>query len=287
MDTQKEIDYIRIAKAIEFFRLNYKMQPSLEEAAAHVHLSPYHFQRMFKQWAGVSPKQFLQYISADRAKSLLKDKRATLFETTYEIGLSSTSRLHDLFIKLEGMTPGEYKNGGENLQIKYSVAESPFDSVLIASTGIGICHVAFLDKGFDDALLKLQARFPNADYREASDNIQENALKLFDRDWSNLSEIKLHLKATPFQIKVWEALLKVPQGDLTTYSKLASSTDSPLACRAVGTAVGSNPVAFLIPCHRVIRSNGELGQYHWGSERKSLMIGWEASVIDGDLDNDI
>lgn len=277
METQNELDYNRIAEAIDFLKLNYKTHPTLEQAAEHVHLSPFHFQRMFKGWAGVTPKQFLQYLSIEHAKSILKDKQASLFDTAYETGLSGTGRLHDLFIKVEGMTPGEYKNGGENLHINYSFAESPFGSIIVASTAIGICYMAFVDGSKTVAFAQLQQRFPNAVYNQFVDTLQQNAIYIFTQDWGKLHEIKLHLKGTPFQLKVWEALLKVPMGGLITYSGLAGNLQNPNASRAVGSAVGDNPVAFLIPCHRVIRSTGETGQYHWGSGRKSAMIGWEAS----------
>ncbi|MES2428920.1 MAG: methylated-DNA--[protein]-cysteine S-methyltransferase [Bacteroidota bacterium] len=277
METQNEIDYNRIAQAIAYLRLNYKRQPTLEEAAEHVNLSPFHFQRMFKDWAGVTPKQFLQYLSIEHAKAILKDKQASLFETAYETGLSGTGRLHDLFIKIEGMTPGEYKNGGEDLNINYSFAETPFGTIIVASTTKGICYMAFADGNNDDAFVELQKRFPNAAYHQFLDAIQQNAVYIFTQDWSKLSDIKLHLKGTPFQLKVWETLLKVPMGGLITYGTLAGDLQNPNAGRAVGSAVGDNPVAFLIPCHRVIRSTGEIGQYHWGSQRKTAMIGWEAA----------
>lgn len=277
METQHNIDYKRIAEAIEFLRLNYKHQPTLEEAADHVNLSPFHFQRMFTDWAGVSPKQFLQYLSIEHAKSILKDQQASLFDTAYATGLSGTGRLHDLFIKIEGMTPGEYKNGGEQLQINYSFAESPFGTILVASTTKGICYMAFADDSDGEALTELKSKFPNAHYTQFLDTTQQNALSIFSQDWSKLSDIKLHLKGTPFQLKVWETLLKVPVGGLTTYGSLAADLQNPNASRAVGSAVGDNPVAFLIPCHRVIRSTGETGQYHWGSQRKSAMLGWEAA----------
>lgn len=277
METQNELNYNRIAVAIEFLKLNYKRQPSLEEAAAYVNISPFHFQRMFKDWAGVTPKQFLQYLSIEHAKSILKDRQASLLDTAFETGLSGTGRLHDLFIKVEGMTPGEYKNGGEQLQINYSFTQTPFGTLLVASTYKGVCYMAFADESEEIAFVKLQFRFPNAAYHHQFDELQQNALFIFTQDWSKLNEIKLHLKGTPFQLKVWETLLKVPMGRLTTYARLAGSLNNPNACRAVGTAVGDNPVAFLIPCHRVIRSTGEIGQYHWGSLRKNAMIGWEAS----------
>jgi AraC family transcriptional regulator of adaptative response/methylated-DNA-[protein]-cysteine methyltransferase len=279
METQNEIDYKRIAEAIDFLKLNYKRQPTLDEAAAHVNLSPFHFQRMFRDWAGVTPKQFLQYLSIEHAKTILKDKQTSLFDTAYETGLSGTGRLHDLFIKVEGMTPGEYKNGGEQLHINYSFAESPFGPVIVASTPKGICYMAFVDGTDEEAFAELQKQFPNAVFSNFLDTIQQNAIFIFTQDWSKLSEIKLHLKGTPFQIKVWETLLKVPLGGLVTYSGLAGGLQKPNASRAVGSAVGDNPVAFLIPCHRVIKATGETGQYHWGSQRKNAMIGWEASKV--------
>ncbi|QQL49511.1 methylated-DNA--[protein]-cysteine S-methyltransferase [Mucilaginibacter ginkgonis] len=281
METQQELDYNRIAAAIDFLRLNYKSQPSLDDAAAHINLSPFHFQRMFKDWAGVTPKQFLQYISLEHAKSLLKDKSATLLDAAFETGLSGTGRLHDLFMKIEGMTPGEYKNGGEHLHINYSFAESPFGKLLIASTIKGICYMAFADEDEETAFAQLFKLFPKARFHNFLDTIQQNALYIFTQDWSKLPEIKLHLKGTPFQLKVWETLLTVPMGGLTSYNGLANKINSPTASRAVGSAVGDNPVAFLIPCHRVIRSTGEIGQYHWGSNRKSAMIGWESSRVIG------
>lgn len=276
METQQALDYKRIAEAISFLKENFKSQPNLEEAAAHVHLSPFHFQRMFREWAGVSPKQFLQYLSATHAKNIL-NTGATLLDAAFETGLSGTGRLHDLFVKVEGMTPGEYKNGGTLLHINYAFADTPFGSVIIASTAKGICYLAFADEGPEKAFAQLKAVFPNAQYHPVVDLIQQNALFVFSQDWSKLDEIKLHLKGTDFQIKVWETLLKIPAGGLTTYSHLAAKAGYEGASRAVGTAVANNPVAFLIPCHRVIKSTGEIGQYHWGSIRKNAIIGWEAS----------
>lgn len=278
METQNLTDYSRIAQAIDYIKLNFKQQPSLDEVAEKVHISPFHFQRMFKEWAGVSPKKFLQYLSVEYAKNILKDKRVTLFDAAYETGLSGTSRLHDLFMSIEGMTPGEYKNGGEQLQINYSFAESPFGNLVVASTAKGICYMAFAD---DEqlAFAHLQQQFPNAKYRQMVDAIQQNALYIFTQDWTKLSQIKLHLKGTPFQLKVWETLLKIPMGNLTSYAGVAGSIENLGASRAVGSAIGANPVAFLIPCHRIIKSTGEFGQYHWGSTRKAAIIGWEAAWL--------
>jgi AraC family transcriptional regulator of adaptative response/methylated-DNA-[protein]-cysteine methyltransferase len=267
-------DYERVKKAIEFIRSNFQQQPDLDAVAKEVFLSPFHFQRLFKDWAGVSPKKFLQYISLQHAKKLLQQH--TVSDTAYETGLSGSSRLHDLFISIEGMTPGEYKNGGEQLKINYSFAETPFGNIIVASTTKGICHLAFAENE-KDALQQLRLQFPNAQFRQVVDTIQQNALFIFTQDWKDLSKIKLHLKGTQFQIKVWEALLKIPMGDVSTYSGIATSINNPNASRAVGAAIGDNPVAFLIPCHRVIRSTGDFGQYHWGSIRKTAMIGWEAA----------
>jgi len=276
MSTQETINYNRIAEAIGYITKNFKQQPNLEEVAEKIHLSPHHFQRLFSNWAGVSPKKFLQYISVEHAKKILDNERATLFDAAFETGLSGTGRLHDLFVNIEGMTPGEYKNGGENLAISYSFAESPFGDMLIASTAKGICHMAFADDQLE-ALNVLQKKFPNARYQQKVDLIQQNALYIFTHDWDKLNKIKLHLKGTPFQLKVWETLLKIPMGQLSTYGNIATQIRSPKASRAVGTAIGDNPVAFLIPCHRVIQSTGLIGQYHWGSVRKTAIIGWEAA----------
>jgi AraC family transcriptional regulator of adaptative response/methylated-DNA-[protein]-cysteine methyltransferase len=276
METQQQIDFNRIAASIAFIKEHFKSQPSLEQIAEHVHLSPFHFQRMFQDWAGVSPKKFIQYLTIEHAKNMLKENCSTLFDTAYESGLSGTGRLHDLFINIEGMTPGEYKNGGASLTINYSFAESPFGNIIVASTHKGICYMAFADEGRGIGFDTLRSTFPNARYQQLVDNFQQHALFIFDQDWSKIKEIKLHLKGTPFQIKVWETLLQVPTGTLTTYAQLAERTGNKLASRAVGSAVGANPVALLIPCHRVIKSTGDTGNYHWGSSRKQAIIGWEA-----------
>ena len=276
MQTQQALNFNRIAEAIGYIQQNFKKQPSLEEVAEKVHVSPFHFQRLFTEWAGVSPKKFLQYISVERAKSILKNQEATLFDAVEETGLSGTSRLHDLFVNIEGMTPGEFKNGGEKLSINYSFAESPFGDIIVASTEKGICHMAFAEEE-EEALEILKEQFPNAQYKQMVDMIQQNALYIFTRDWKEISKIKLHLKGTDFQLKVWEALLKIPMGKLSTYGTIADEIQNPSASRAVGTAIGSNPVAFLIPCHRVIQSTGVFGGYMWGPNRKAAIIGWEGA----------
>jgi AraC family transcriptional regulator, regulatory protein of adaptative response / methylated-DNA-[protein]-cysteine methyltransferase len=270
-------DYERIEKAIGYITQNFKEQPDLEEVARQVYLSPFHFQRLFKEWAGVTPKKFLQYISLEYAKQLLHQKYS-LADASFEAGLSGTSRLHDLFISIEGMTPGEYKNDGENLQIHFSFAETAFGDVLIASTNKGICHISFVKKQ-EQELEVLRNRFTKASYIQKTDLLQQNALQLFKNDWNDLAKIKLHLKASSFQLKVWEALLKIPFATISTYLDVAQTIQLPKASRAVGTAIANNPVAFLIPCHRVIKSTGLIGEYHWGSTRKAAIIGWEAAKI--------
>nr|WP_320947235.1 methylated-DNA--[protein]-cysteine S-methyltransferase [Bacteroides intestinalis] len=279
MKQQQKLNYERIAAAIRFIKENRQEQPRLETIAGHVHMSPAHFQRMFQEWAGISPKNFLQYLNVEYAKRILKQTHASLFDTACEVGLSGTGRLHDLFVNIEGMTPGEYKNGGQALRINYSFAETPFGQVMVASTDKGICHLAFVDEGEEEALGSLKQLFPNAAYTQCPDRKQEDALSVFNRDWSKPDEIKLHLKGTSFQLKVWETLLKIPAGGLTTYADLATKSGHEGACRAVGTAIGRNPVAFLIPCHRVIKATGDIGNYHWGEVRKEAIIGWEAAYF--------
>lgn len=277
MNEQEYINYNRIAAAIDYIKTNFKGQPNLDEVAEKVNLSPFHFQRLFTEWAGTSPKKFLQYISVEHAKKMLKENQASLFDTAYETGLSGTSRLHDLFINIEGMTPAEFKNGGKNLSINYSFAESPFGKLLVASTAKGVCYMAFYEEE-DLALESLKMKFPNAVFIPETDLLQQNALFIFQHDWTKLPEIKLHLKGTDFQLKVWESLLKIPMGRLSTYGSIAREIASPNASRAVGTAIGSNPVAFLIPCHRVIQSTGTFGGYMWGNTRKTAIIGWETAA---------
>jgi len=276
MTEQDHINYHRIAKAIAYIKEHFKEQPSLNDIAENIHLSPYHFQRLFTEWAGVSPKKFMQYLSIQYAKQLLKDQQATLFETAYQTGLSGTGRLHDLFITIEGMTPGEFKNGGELLTINYSFAESPFGPLIVATTPKGVCYMAFEEEE-KKALKNLQKKFPNALFRRKLDLMQQNALFIFQNDWSKLNEIKLHLKGTDFQLKVWESLLKIPMGKLSSYGNIANTIGKPNASRAVGTAIANNPVAYLIPCHRVIQSTGNFGGYRWGTTRKTAIIGWETA----------
>jgi AraC family transcriptional regulator of adaptative response/methylated-DNA-[protein]-cysteine methyltransferase len=269
------INYKRVAKAINYIKEHSSEQPNLDEIANAVHLSPYHFHRIFKEWAGVTPKNFLQYISLSNAKKMLMD-RQSIEQATFQTGLSGTSRLHDLFVNIEGMTPGEFKNGGQGLKISYQFGESPFGDILIASTGKGICGLMFVDSG-DKALKELKDTWHNADFIEREDEHIAEVQKIFTGNWKEPHKIKLHLSGSDFQIKVWEALLKIPVGKLATYSVIADSIGNPKASRAVGTALANNPVAYLIPCHRVIKKAGGIGEYRWGSTRKTAIIGWEAA----------
>lgn len=278
MLNQESLDFNRIKMAIEYISENYKYQPSLDKISEHIHLSPFHFQRLFKEWAGVSPKRFLQYISIQHAKQILRETQATLFDTAFEVGLSGTSRLHDLFINIEGMTPAEYKNEGSYLTINYSFALSPFGEIIVASTPKGICHMSFAED-HEEAIKNLTSIFPKANYQNSADEIQKNAIRIFNLDWESLDKIKLHIKGSDFQLKVWQALLNIPMGQLSSYQNIANLIKSPKASRAVGNAVGQNPVAYLIPCHRIIQSTGALGDYHWGHIRKTSMIGWEAAKV--------
>lgn len=268
-------DYQRVAKAITYIKEHSAEQPNLDDIAEAVHLSPYHFHRMFKEWAGVTPKEFLQYISLNYAKELL-NKNQTIEGATFHTGLSSTSRLHDLFVNIEGMTPGEYKKRGDNLNIRYYFSESTFGKMLIASTGKGICNLSFVeDEEGGEKILK--RNWANANVTQGKDEHIQDLEEILANDWQDLDEVKLHIRGTEFQLKVWEALLKIPVGQLVTYSDVAQAIENPKASRAVGTALANNPIAYLIPCHRVIRKVGGIGEYRWGDIRKQAIIGWEAA----------
>ncbi len=272
-------DYYRIAEALKYIKDHSQEQPGLDEIAASVHVSPYHFQRIFTDWAGVSPKKFLQYISIEHAKEILKRNDASVYDAAFETGLSGTGRLHDLFVNIEGMTPGEYKNGGKNLSIQYSFHECRFGNYLIASTYAGICNLLFFERSAKTAEDELRSLRPDAKIFEGEDQHHALVQKFFENDFDETDKIKLHLKGTPFQLKVWEALLRIPEGYLSSYSSIAHTISQPAAQRAVGSAIGSNPVAFIIPCHRVIKTVGGIGEYRWGTPRKMAMIGWEAAQM--------
>ena len=271
--------YARIAEAIAFMRQHYGERPDLETIARHVHLSKYHFQRQFTQWAGISPKRFLQFLTVEYAKEKMAETHS-LLELTMDSGLSSPGRLHDLFVSLEAMSPGEFKSGGAGLQICYGLHETPFGDCLIATTAQGICNLHFLN-GADDRFAEeyLRREWPQAEIVGDGDRTGEICDRIFQGVGDRRSPPIVHVKGTNFQIQVWRALLRVPLGGVASYQGLAKAMGCPKAARAMGNAIGRNPVAYLIPCHRVIRSSGELGGYRWGLERKAALLGWEASHI--------
>ena len=260
-----------IARAIDHIGDTVQEQPKLEDVASAVGLSPMHFQRVFSQWAGVSPKRFQQYLTLNHAKSLLND-RFTVLETTNETGLSSSSRLHDLFLKWEAMSPGEYARKGTDLTISYGFFQSPFGEMLVMGTDRGICGLAFTtEMGRDHSMADMTSRWPHATFVESPNSLDVTSLLGSDQT------AKLHLIGAPFQIKVWEALLTIPSGQVTTYSEIAQHIGHPKAVRAVGTAVGRNPISWLIPCHRALRKSGGLGGYHWGLPVKRALLAWESA----------
>ncbi len=265
-----------IARAIDYIGDTVDDQPGLDEIAGAVGLSPAHFQRLFSQWVGVSPKRYQQYLTLDHAKRLLAERFTTL-DAALGSGLSGGGRLHDLFLRWEAMSPGDYARGGEGLEIAWHWVESPFGPALVMATERGICGLAFAaETGPDAAMDDMRARWPNASYRQDPDAIAPLAEAAFGSGPGP----RLHLIGAPFQIKVWEALLHIPSGHVTTYSEIAQAIGNPRAVRAVGTAVGRNPVGFLIPCHRALRKSGGLGGYHWGLGVKRAMLAWESARAD-------
>lgn len=273
-----EGDYGIVEKAIRYIESLYREHPSLDEIADHVHLSKYHFQRVFTRWAGISPKKFLQYLTISHAKRLLVESKSVL-DVTYEVGLSSPGRLHDLFVNFEALSPGEYKRRGRGLRIEYGFCSSPFGVCLLARTDRGICWLSFLlDENRSRACADMLRYWDGAECVENRGAVQPLAEEVFGPfQGEQGNPLQLHLRGTNFQIKVWEALLTVPFGYTTSYGDIAGKIGRPSAARAVGSAVGSNPVALLIPCHRVIRQTGVIGNYRWGETRKKLLIGWEAA----------
>lgn len=268
------MDYARIERALRFLEANHLRRPSLDQVARHVHLSPFHFERLFQRWAGTSPKRFLQYLTKEHAKTLLRDSKS-LLDVACESGLSGAGRLHDLFVSCEAVTPGEYKLRGQDVTIRYGFHPTPFGDCLIARTERGICALRFVDAPSKRAALReLQDEWKNADLVEDGDETQPICRQIFE---DARAPFHLHLRGTNFQLKVWQALLTIPSGSLTNYGDLAAKIGTPRASRAVGSAVGRNPIAYLIPCHRVIRSLGVIGDYRWGHERKQAIIGWETA----------
>lgn len=275
-------DYARIEKAIRYLEQNHTRQPTLDEVARSVHVSEFHFQRIFRRWAGISPKRFLQFLTVEHAKRRLEDARSVL-DATYDAGLSSPSRLHDLFVTLEAVTPGEYKRRGAGLRIAYGWHETPFGRALLARTPRGICALTFVEEGEEDAALaELRERWEHADIVQAPAETEEAARRIFTPEPGDERPLPLFVQGTNHQVRVWEALLRVPAGSVVSYQALAAATGAESASRAVAGAVARNPIAFVIPCHRVIRKLGETGGYRWGTARKKAMLGWEAARAFGE-----
>jgi AraC family transcriptional regulator, regulatory protein of adaptative response / methylated-DNA-[protein]-cysteine methyltransferase len=279
--SQSSEDYLRIEQAILYLENHYKDQPELGDVAANIGLSEYHFQRLFTRWAGVSPKRFLQFLTKEGAKDLL-NRSENLLDTTHQVGLSSLGRLHDLFVTAEAVTPGEYKSHGAGVTIRYGIHPTPFGKCLIATTERGICHLSFVQTSEGDAIDQLVSDWKQAtmveDYRSTIPLIEP----IFDLRYSHRGKpLHVHLRGTNFQLKVWEALLQIPAGEVTTYAGIASRIGNPNATRAVGTAIGHNPIAVLIPCHRVIRKVGEFGNYRYGALRKKALLAREFVSLQG------
>lgn len=276
-------DYLRVEQAILFLEENFRQQPNLAEVAGHVGLSEYHFQRLFSRWAGISPKRFLQFLTVEYAKQLLAQSN-NLLDVTYEAGLSSPGRLHDLFVTCEAMTPGEFKKQAAGLTIVYGFHPSPVGECLLSMTGRGICGLDFVRPGERESTLEAVRRhWPKATFTEAPNQTQPFVERIFAPVRSRQA-LPLVLKGTNFQIRVWQALLKIPPGAIVSYQDVAVHLGQPNAARAVGNAVASNPIGFVIPCHRVIRNAGSFGHYRWGTARKQAILGWEAARLAGCLD---
>lgn len=275
-------DYRRVEQVILFLEQNFRAQPDLKELAGHVGLSEYHFQRLFSRWAGVSPKRFLQFLTVEYAKELLSSSTNSLLDVAYDAGLSGPGRLHDLFVTCEAMTPGEFKRRGAGVTITYGFQPSPFGDCLLAVTDKGICGLAFTQTGDrEQALGDLRVRWPAATFIENQDLTRPFVSRIFSPADQPGQPLPLFLKGTNFQLQVWQALLRVPPGAVVSYDDLAAAIGRPGAARAVGAAVGQNPISYVIPCHRVIRKVGLIGDYHWGKARKKAMLGLEAAYRSG------
>ena len=270
-------DYAKVKSAIEFMTAHWRGQPSVEEMAEHAGLSSSHFHHVFKRWAGLTPKAFLQALTLDHARALLRNE-ATVLDTTYEVGLSGPSRLHDLFVTHEAMTPGEFKTGGEGLQLAFGYHPSPFGEALVVMAKHGMAGLGFVDDGDRaSALQDMQRRWPRATLKRDDAATAALAQRAFDTAlWQQDRPLRLVLIGSDFEVRVWETLLRIPLGRATTYGAIAGHIGKPSAARAVGAAVGRNPVSFVVPCHRVLGKSGALTGYHWGLTRKQAMIGWEA-----------
>ena len=278
-------DYERIERAIRFIRCNVRDQPGLDEIASHVGMSPFHFQRLFRRWAGVSPKRFLEYLTVTYAKNLLRNSTSVL-DTSYDLGLTSAGRLHDHFVSIEGITPGEYKTQGAGLQIHYGIHDSPFGSMLLAQTRRGVCAISFIsDDTPAEEIGVLRKQWPHAEIVEDSIRTAAVAGRIFNRSSVQDERIHLTVRGTNFQINVWKALLEIPPGQIRSYQQVAAQLGIPTAYRAVATAIAANPAGYLIPCHRVLRNTGDTGEYHWGTSRKQAMLAWEAAKNAADNEN--
>ena len=272
-------DYERIAEAIMFITQRVSSQPTLDEIAKHVHLSPYHFQRLFSRWAGVTPKRFLQVLTLEQAKKLLLES-SSMLETSESVGLSSGSRLYDHFVQLEAVTPGEFKRKGEGMVIEYGVGDTPFGPAFVGMTERGICSFEFVDRKINPHLARLESAWPKAEKQKNQRRVLATLKELFKKQGRPERPIPVLVHGTNFQVNIWKALLRIPPGSVTSYGQLAGAIGSPRGARAVGSAMGNNPVAYLIPCHRVIRQSGAIGDYHWGSVRKQALLAWEAAQLD-------
>lgn len=273
-------DYAKVKDVLAFLTENWRDQPSLEAIAARAKMNPESLQRLFTRWAGLTPKAFLQALTLDRAKAMLQDS-ISILDTSLEVGLSGPGRLHDLFVTHEGMPPGAYKNKGEGLRISYGYHPSPFGLALVLVTDYGMCGMGFCDPGEEQAALDdMTRRWPQADYAEDSAKTAPYAARIFaGEQWKRNAPVRITFIGTDFEIRVWETLLKIPMGKATTYGDVAASIGKPKAARAVGAAVGRNPISFVVPCHRVIGKSGDLTGYHWGLTRKKAILGWEAGKV--------
>jgi AraC family transcriptional regulator of adaptative response/methylated-DNA-[protein]-cysteine methyltransferase len=276
--SDQSVNYYRIEKAIGYITERFKEQPDLDEIARKVYMSPYHFQRMFTDWVGISPKKFLQYLTLDYLKNQIK-QTGNMIEAADLVGLSSQSRVHDLFVKVEGMSPQQYKTQGKDLEIFYGYHASPFGLCFIAVAEKGVCALKFIDEERSrDEYELFTHQWPQASIIHKPSYTQEYIRKIFQPMESNES-LSLLVRGSDFQIKVWEALVKIPFGSLTSFQQIAGAIGHPQASRAVGSAVGANTILYLIPCHRVISTDGTMGHYHYGKVRKMAMIGWESAIV--------
>jgi AraC family transcriptional regulator, regulatory protein of adaptative response / methylated-DNA-[protein]-cysteine methyltransferase len=284
LTSDRSRDYALIRRAIAFLSATWTEQPSLERLAEHLGLSPAHCQKLFRRWCGLSPKEFVQAITIDHARGLLEGS-ASVFDTALEVGLSGGSRLHDLFVSHEAMTPGDYKRRGEGLEMVYGFHACPFGEALLIATERGVAGLAFVDEdkgqSRQDALVDMMQRWPKARYVEAPTKTAPHARQIFASERSRDQPVRLVMIGTDFDVRVWETLLKIPMGRAVSYTDIARHIGAPSASRAVGSAVGRNPISFVVPCHRVLRGDGSLGGYHWGLTRKRALIGWETGRVAG------